>query len=199
MSAESNHSTSWRTEFPRLSTGRVTLREPAAQDLRALVDLLAVADASRFGLDEVSTLAVLTWIERAVKERRAGVSFAFVITHDASSTPVGLVQVRRLDAAFESAECEGTLLPSVRGSGVFLDAARLLESFVFGTVGAHRLEVRAPVHSGRASGALRKLGAVEEGILRRSARLGSDYVDQMLWSLLKEDWSAAPVSELRVH
>jgi RimJ/RimL family protein N-acetyltransferase len=50
-----------------------------------------------------------------------------------------------------------------------------------------------PVQNGRANGALRKLGAVEEGVLRRSARRGGEYCDQVLWSLLKDDWAARSV------
>jgi RimJ/RimL family protein N-acetyltransferase len=189
----------WRAELPRLTAGRVTLREPAARDWRPLMDLLSVGDASRFGLEEISTFSLLTWIERAVRERQAGSSFAYVVTQDASDVPVGLVQVRRLDPAFEAAECEATLLPSARGTGVFLDAARLVERFAFGVVGIHRLEVRAPLHSGRAHAALRKIGAVEEGILRRSKREGSGYADQMLWSVLREDWTDSALPAQHVH
>ena len=45
-----------------------------------------------------------------------------------------------------------------------------------------------PLQNGRANGALRKLGAVQEGVLRQSVRRGGEYVDQVLWSMLKEDW-----------
>ena len=83
---------------------------------------------------------------------------------------VGLIQVRQLDPSFEAAEWECTLAPSVRGTGVFLEAARLVGSFAFGTVGARRLEARVLLQNGRANGALRKLGAVQEGVLRRSVR-----------------------------
>ena len=48
--------------------------------------------------------------------------------------------------------------------------------------------------------ALRKLGAVQEGLRRRSARRGQEYIDQVLWSLLKDDWSDHWVSIApRVH
>jgi RimJ/RimL family protein N-acetyltransferase len=30
--------------------------------------------------------------------------------------------------------------------------------------------------------------AVQEGILRRSVRRAGEYFDQVLWSMLKEDW-----------
>jgi RimJ/RimL family protein N-acetyltransferase len=56
------------------------------------------------------------------------------------------------------------------------------------------------LQNGRANSALRKLGAVQEGVLRRSARRGGEYVDQVLWSMLKDDWTDNWVStEPRVH
>ena len=61
--------------------------------------------------------------------------------------------------------------------------------FAFNVIGAHRIEARVQLQNGRANGALRKLGAVQEGILRRSARRRGEYVDQVLWSVLKDDWS----------
>ena len=43
---------SWRRELPMLTARLVALREPTPEDLGALVDLLSVEDASRFGLEE---------------------------------------------------------------------------------------------------------------------------------------------------
>jgi RimJ/RimL family protein N-acetyltransferase len=41
---------------------------------------------------------------------------------------------------------------------------------------------------------------VQEGVLRQSVRRGSEYVDQVLWSILKEDWGDLWVSTApRVH
>src|SRR5258706_532226 len=179
----------WRAELPALTGRVVTLREPVSSDLGALVDLLSLADATRFGLDDsVIDLGVQDLIGRSARDRATGLSFTYVITLSASRTPVGLVQVRQLDPAFEAAEWECTIAPSSRGTGIFLEAARLVGSFAFGPVGAHRLEARAALQNGRANGALRKLGAVQEGILRRSVRRRGEYCDQVLWSILKEDW-----------
>jgi RimJ/RimL family protein N-acetyltransferase len=193
--------TTWRAKLPTLTARQVTLREAIATDLRSLIDLLSIGDASRFGIDgPVSELAVQQLLDRAQRERAAGTGFLYVVTIGSARSIVGLAQVRQLDLGFETAEWECTLAPSSRGTGAFVEIARLVGSFAFGTVGAHRLEARVPVHNGRANGALRKLGAVQEGILRESARRGGEYVDQVLWSLLKEDWgdnwiSLAP----RVH
>jgi RimJ/RimL family protein N-acetyltransferase len=193
--------TTWRTELPTLIGRAVTLREPVSQDLGPLVDLLSLSDATRFGLEEpVSEVSVQELIERAARERANGVSFSYAITLTGTRTLVGLAQMRSLDPAFEAAEWDFTIAPSSRGSGVFIDAARLVGSFAFGTLRSHRLEARVLLQNGRANGALRKLGAVQEGVLRRSVRRGGDYFDQVLWSLLREDWGEHWVSIApRVH
>jgi len=193
--------TAWRAELPVLAGRLVTLREPTRHDLGALFDLLSSSDTTRFGLDEpVTEFALQQLIDRAARDRAAGVAFTYVIVLSAARTLAGVIQVRQLDPTFEAAEWECTLAASSRGTGVFLEAARLAGSLAFGTVGAHRLEARVLLQNGRANGALRKLGAVQEGVLRRSARRRGEYVDQVLWSMLKEDWgehwmSTAP----RVH
>ena len=191
----------WRTELPPLTGRVVMLREPGAPDLGPLVDLLSLGDATRFGLDEaVSEVGVQELIDRFARERASGLAFTYVIALVTARTIVGLVQVRQLDPSFEAAEWECTIAPSSRGSGIFLEAARLVGSFAFGTVGTHRLEARVLLQNGRANGALRKLGAVQEGILRRSVRRAGEYFDQVLWSLLKEDWTDHWVSTApRVH
>jgi len=191
----------WRSKLPMLSGRSVTLREPVADDLPFLVSLLSLGDATRFGIDEpISELSVQDFIERAARDRSNGVAAIWVITRTATREITGLLQVRQLDPMFEAAEWECTLLPSARGTGIFVDAARLAGSFAFGTLNTHRLEARVLLQSGRGNGALRKLGAVQEGVLRRSVRYGGEYFDQVLWSMLKEDWGEHWVStEPHVH
>ena len=191
----------WRTELPILTGRVVALREPAISDLGPVVDLLSLADATHFGLDEpVLDLGVQQLIERAQRDRAAGLSFTYIITLAAARTVVGMIQVRQLDPGFEAAEWECTIAPSSRGSGIFTEAVRLAGSFAFDAVGAHRLEARVALQNGRGNGALRKLGAVQEGILRRSMRRRGEYCDQVLWSMLKEDWGDHWVSTApRVH
>jgi RimJ/RimL family protein N-acetyltransferase len=191
----------WRSGLPTLTARLVTLREPATSDLRSLMDLLLLGDASRFGIDEpVSEVAVQQLLDRIARDREAGIAFSFLVTVSSSRAIIGLVQARQIDLSWESAEWECTLAPSWRGTGAFLETARLVGSFAFGTVGVHRLEARVLLQNGRANGALRKLGAVQEGVLRESVRRGNAYLDQVLWSVLKEDWGEHWVSTApRVH
>ena len=72
--------------------------------------------------------------------------------------------------------------------------------FSFETIGVHRLEARAAVQNGRGNGALRKVGAVQEGVLRKSFLRNGEYLDQVLWTIVDEDWrQARTVVVVKVH
>jgi ribosomal-protein-alanine N-acetyltransferase len=103
-------------------------------------------------------------------------------------TAVGLFQIRQLDLTFELAEWGFALGRAFWGTGLFSAAARLVIDFSFETVGVHRLEARASVSNGRGNGALAKVGAVKEGVLRRSFLRHGEYHDQALWSIVRDDW-----------
>jgi RimJ/RimL family protein N-acetyltransferase len=47
------------------------------------------------------------------------------------------------------------------------------------------------VRNGRGNGALRKVGALQEGVLRRSFYRNGEHLDLVLWSILREHWYQA--------
>src|SRR5712671_7210899 len=95
----------WRVALPTLTARLVTLREPTASDLRPLMDLLLLADASRFGIDEpVSEVSVQQLLDRISRDREAGIAFSFRVTISSSRAVIGLVQARQIDLSWESAE-----------------------------------------------------------------------------------------------
>jgi RimJ/RimL family protein N-acetyltransferase len=65
--------------------------------------------------------------------------------------------------------------------------------FAFTDARVKRHEARAIVQNGRGNGALRKLGAVQEGILRGSLIKDGKHFDQVVWSIGSRDWLQAKV------
>jgi RimJ/RimL family protein N-acetyltransferase len=63
--------------------------------------------------------------------------------------------------------------------------------FAFQQTAVNRLEARAVVQNGRGNGALRKLGAVQEGVLRGSLLKDGKCLDQVMWSIISQDWFQA--------
>jgi RimJ/RimL family protein N-acetyltransferase len=116
-------------------------------------------------------------------------------------TAIGLFQVRSMEPGFGSAEWGFVMGQPYWGSGIFAEAAKLVLNFSIDVVGTHRIEARAAVANGRGNGALRKIGAVQEGLLRRSFLRDGRYHDQVLWSILAEDWRLQRLSQMpaRVH
>jgi RimJ/RimL family protein N-acetyltransferase len=109
--------------------------------------------------------------------------------------------VRQLEPGFATAEWGFALGSAFWGSGMFVDGAEMVLNFAVETVGVLRLEARAAVANGRGNGALRKLGAVQEGVLRRSFLKNGEFLDQMLWSILGEEWrqSKAVAGHRSIH
>jgi RimJ/RimL family protein N-acetyltransferase len=131
------------------------------------------------------------FIQWTHRERSAGRYICFAVVPDGMDTAVGLFQIRELEPGFTTAEWGFAIGSPFWGTGVFMDGARLTVEFAFETVGVHRLEARAAVVNSRGNGALAKIGAVKEAVLRQSFLRNGEYLDQALWSIVREDWRQA--------
>jgi RimJ/RimL family protein N-acetyltransferase len=169
--------TDWRQRLPVLAGPNVILRELRLEDAASLFAMVSTEEVARFISPPPTTVEGFErFIEWTIRQRREGQYMCFGIVPRGMTTAIGLFQVRALDSAFDM------------GTGIFVEGASLVVDFVFNSVGVHRLEARASVANGRGNGALLKLGAVQEGILRRSFLRRGDYHDQVLWSLVADDW-----------
>jgi RimJ/RimL family protein N-acetyltransferase len=182
----------WRTGLPSLTGDLVSLRELRPSDAPALFSVLTGDQVARFISPPPATVdGFERFINWANRQRQAGQYLCFAIVPHGSETAIGIFQVRALDPAFGTAEWGFALAAEFWGTGMFFDGAKLAVDFTFDVVGVHRLEARAAIKNGRGNGALRKLGAVQEGVLRRSFERNGEYLDQALWTILRDDWYQA--------
>jgi RimJ/RimL family protein N-acetyltransferase len=191
----------WRICLPTLSDERVTLRQLRPSDAPALYSMLSTEEVTRFVTPPPPDVRGFErFIQWALAEQAAGRFACFAVVPAGLDQPIGITQIRQLDPTFAAAEWGICFGSAFWGTGLFMPAARLLLEFAFATVGVHRLEARAAVQNGRANGSIRKLGAVQEGVLRRSLMCDGRYLDQILWSILAEDWREARTGfSPRVH
>jgi RimJ/RimL family protein N-acetyltransferase len=195
------HAFDWHFGLPTIRAQKLTLREVRESDAPALLAMLTTDEVAEF----VSPLpqsveGFHAFISEVHSERLLGNSFCFGIVPDGYEDAMGLFQVRQLEPGFGSAEWGFAIGSPFWGTGVFLEGARLVIDFSFGIVGVHRLEARSIASNARGNAALRKVGALQEGILRRAFQRNGRYFDQILWSILKEDWrQTKPVSGPRFH
>jgi RimJ/RimL family protein N-acetyltransferase len=182
----------WRQSLPVLTGSLVTLRELRLSDAMSLLAMLSTEEVSRFISPPPTTVEgferFIAWTHR---ERAAGNYVCFAVVPHGMDTAIGIFQVRQLEPGFATAEWGFAIGSAFWGSGVFLDGAKLAMTFAFDVVGVHRLEARAAIANGRGNGALRKVGAVQEGLLRKSFLRNGEYLDQTLWTILDCDWHLA--------
>jgi len=182
----------WHFGLPTIRGEKVTLREVQASDAEALLAMLTTEEVAEFVSPLPRTVdGFIGFIAEARHERTLGSSFCFAIVPDGYEDAMGLFQVRQLEPGFGSAEWGFAIGSPFWGSGLFLAGAKAVIDFSFGIVGVHRLEARSITSNGRGNAALRKVGAVQEGILRRSFQRDGRYFDQILWSIVKDDWRQA--------
>lgn len=179
----------WHDALPVLAGEGFTLRALRPSDAPSLLMLLTTEEVTRFISPPPTTVEGFErFIEWATCEQAAGRYLCFAVVPTGYDTAVGLFQVRQLDGRFETAEWGFALGSAFWGTGLFAQGARLVIDFAFEVLGVHRLEARAVVANGRGNGALRKMGAVQEGVLRQAFLRGGVRHDQALWALLAEDW-----------
>ena len=182
----------WRAGLPALHGTTATLRDLRVSDAPSLLAMLSTEEVTRFVSPPPTTVEgferFITW---AHAQRMVGNYVCFAVVPVGCDTAVGLFQVRQLEPGFASAEWGFAIGSGFWGTGIFLECARLVVDFSFDVVGVHRLEARSCVRNGRGNGALRKVGAIQEGVLRRSFLRNGEYLDQVLWSILREDWYQA--------
>jgi len=184
----------WKQALPVMNGSTITLRELRASDAASLLAMLSTRDVARFISSPPPTLeAFERFIAWALRERAAGKHACFAVVPHGMDAAIGIFQVRRLEPDFETAEWGFALGSPFWGTGAFVDAARLVVQFAFTAIGAHRLEARAAILNGRGNAALRKIGAKQEGILRKSFLRHGRYLDQALWTILKGEWKAPAV------
>ncbi len=181
--------TDWKQGLPTLRGGQVVLRELRASDAASLFALLTTEEVSRFISPPPSTVEGFErFIAWTLRQRAAGTYACFAVTVAGYDTAIGIFQVRETEPGFGTAEWGFAIGSQFWGTGVFQDGAALVLDFAFDTIGVHRLEARAAVKNGRGNGALRKLGATQEGVLRKSFLKDGEYLDQVLYGMLDTDW-----------
>src|SRR5581483_1310382 len=189
--AEQVTTTDWQQRLPVLTGTQVVLRELRTSDAASLLAMLTTEEVSRFISPPPTTVDAferfIAWTHRM---RTAGTYACFAVTVQGYDTAIGIFQVRELEPGFGAAEWGFAIGSAFWGTGVFAEGAELVLAFAFDTLNVHRLEARCAVQNGRGNGALRKTGAVQEGVLRKSFLRNGQYLDQVLYAIVEDDWRA---------
>jgi len=100
----------------------------------------------------------------------------------------GAVGLHTIDARHRNSSIGYWLDSAYEGQGIMTRACGAMLTTGFESYGLHRIEIRCGTGNARSSAIPRRLGFVEEGVLREAEWVADRWVDLRVFSMLKHDW-----------
>jgi RimJ/RimL family protein N-acetyltransferase len=119
----------------------------------------------------------------------AGPSLNYAVIRRSDGAVVGVTGYHEISVPHSRLEIGGTYYrPEARGGAINPETKRLMLAHAFDS-GAMRVEFLTDAINGRSRAALTKLGAIEEGVLRRHKVTWTGRArDTMMFSILADEW-----------
>ena len=136
------------------------------------------------------------YFDNALQRTAEGHELGFVVWHKAEHRSVGMTRYLNIEAAHRRLEIGSTWYePSVWGSAVNPECKLLLMRHAFEQLQYMRVEYKTDVRNTRSRAAILKLGAKQEGILRKHMIMADGHVrDSVYFSVIDEEWPAVKAS-----
>ena len=130
------------------------------------------------------------YIDNALKRSASGPELAFVVWHKAMDRPVGMTRYLNIEEPHRKLEIGSTWYePSVWAGAVNPECKLLLMRHAFERLGFNRVEYKTDLRNARSRAAILKLGAKQEGILRKHMIMADGHVrDSVYFSVIDEEW-----------
>lgn len=177
----------------RLS-GDLDLRPAVLSDAPALY---AAIDRNRARLREFLPWVSATYGERDVvrhleeRERENAAHEALAVHLWVRNELRGAIGLHRINLQNRSTSVGYWLDAACEGRGIMTRACRAITSEGFRSYGLHRIEIRCATENRKSGSIPRRLGFVEEGVLRQAEWVHDRWVDLRVFSMLEQDWESA--------
>jgi RimJ/RimL family protein N-acetyltransferase len=169
----------------------VTIRRARPADADFLVDLLTHEEVEPYlaAVRANDRESVLAGIERS---RREPAEFGvFLIEIDGQ--PAGVMEFERANRRSRIAHLGGLAVhPDFRGRRLSDQAAREFQRHLLLDLGYHRLQLEVYGFNERAMRHAERVGFVREGVKRKAYRRHGEWVDGIMYALLREDLGLSP-------
>ena len=102
---------------------------------------------------------------------------------------IGGVGFHGVDQNHRSTSIGYWLAKDQQGRGIMTEAVKALTGHAFDVWKLNRVEIRVAIGNQRSAAIPRRLGFVEEGVLRQAERHGDTFKDVAVYSMLAQDWT----------
>lgn len=145
------------------------------------------------GLHRIRTGEEMTeYVREAMEQRNRGSALPFAIVDRSTGTVAGSTRYMNIDRANRRVEIGSTWLgKNWQRTALNTESKFLMLEYAFEVWHALRVEFKTDVLNERSRSAIRRLGAKEEGILRKHAITSTGRVrDTVYYSIIDDEWTA---------
>jgi len=130
------------------------------------------------------------WIDQTIQNMKRGLHLAYVVRDRNNKQVLGTTRYYEIKPDHQKLTIGHTwYIPEIRGSVVNPESKFLLLQNAFEALEINRVEFNADSRNAHSIGAIKKLGAKQEGILRQHTMTHTGYIrDTVIFSILKSEW-----------
>jgi len=163
-------------------------------ELKQSQELFALVEANRAQLGKYlpwveptrSAADVEKFLRGALKQHADNLGFHGCIWHE--KRPVGMAGFHPIDWANRNVALGYWIAREAQGKGLVTAAVRALLRVSFRHYELHRVEIQCATGNRKSCAIARRLGFRREGVLRGVQKLGEDYNDTVVYSMLDSEW-----------
>ncbi|MFC7684965.1 GNAT family N-acetyltransferase [Ureibacillus sp. GCM10028918] len=133
---------------------------------------------------------VRNYVENAIKERDANISYKFVIVDKAANQIIGSTSFLDISENHKRVEIGSTWIqPNYWRTNINTNCKYLLLKYCFEEMELNRVQIKTGHENHRSQKAIERLGASKEGILRNHMiRKEGKIRHTVMYSIIKEEW-----------
>jgi len=175
----------------QLETERLLLRPIELTDAEAILSYRSDAETNKYqGWIPTSIADVNYFIHYKVSQEinLPGTWLQFVIIHKESNEIIGDIGVHFLSADTYQVELGCTLSKTYHGKGFAGEALRVMINYLFNTLDKRRIMASIDPRNDSSIKLYERLGFRKEAHFRESIYLNGEWVDDLVYALLKKEW-----------
>jgi ribosomal-protein-alanine N-acetyltransferase len=178
-------------EFPEQETERLILRKMTLQDLGFYFrhfNITEIIEGCCFPGPKDPETARKELELYCINPFKEGRGLRWGITLKGDDKLIGTCGLYDWKKTTQSAEIGYDLDPAYWGQGIMTEALKALLNFGFEKMGLNRIQAVIDSKNKRSIKLVRGLGFTKEGVLRQRSYFNGQFRDDVIFSLLKEEW-----------
>lgn len=179
------------TPFTPIETERLVIRRFEERDLPTLYAYRNDQEVARYtgwrAYDQAGLLQFILEMNRATPDL-VGDWFQWAVEAKSTGNHIGDIGIHRQADEPHEAEISYAFARSAQGQGYATEAVKALGGYLFGIVGLHRITALIYADNARSIALVERLGFRKEGHFYKSARRNGEWVDDVMYAILEEEW-----------